>query len=196
MWPMQPSCLFCTDLELQTPARRSARVHSEMARRGTGVSGVMNLLLALGAELGICGVTDAVVFLKHRKGKTAATVLLWRNCWENFLHCGHDSGWGMRSLWLKCHPAIPCFQAWLSEGSGNTSCLQRTSWTVTSAAPGVLTGGSAGSSFCTLLHLRRDSRPQPTSPHSLQRHRTLCVLKVAEQTTRMQHVLNGSEVFI
>lgn len=46
---------------------------------------------------------NAVIFLKHKEGKMAASLAL-ESQWGNFLRCGHDSGWGMGSL---C--AIPRF---------------------------------------------------------------------------------------
>lgn len=55
----------------------------------------------LRAELGACGVTNAVVSLK-RKGKMAATVLLWKRRGEDFLTVA------MTQVGERGHPQITC----------------------------------------------------------------------------------------
>lgn len=79
----------------------------------------------------------------------------------------------MASLWFKCHPLNSRPGTRLSKGSGSTSCLTG-GWD--GDPPAVvhrfLTRGSVSSLFCTMLQLREDGWPQPTSLQHLQQHRT------------------------
>lgn len=130
-----------------------------------------------------------------------ATVLLWNThtptsgetSWVvPMVHMGKWGPSGSNATLQAPAPCPPFQRIWkhFLPIDGQDGCL-------TSMAHRFLTSETCVSSlFCTMLHLLQDGWATAHISTTFTMARIFCVIKLAKQTTRMKHILNGIKIFV